>query len=299
MTNEFLLEDRLTKIQSVINKYGEDNFYISFSGGKDSCVLSTLIDMSLPENKIPRVFANTGIEYNMIVDFVKSRQQLDDRIIILTPSKNIKSTLETVGYPFKSKFHSYYLNYYMKEKETGKFISCWRDYAFRLSNWHERLCPKKLQYQFSDDWKERFKISDLCCAELKEKPLKEYQKQSGKKYKIVGLMRDEGGRREKAVCLAFQGDKLKSFQPLVPVTKEWEEWFINTFNVAICDIYKPPYNFKRTGCKGCPFSRDIQAQLDIMQEYFPEEKRQCELIWKPVYTEYRRIGYRLRKDDGL
>lgn len=35
-----------------------------------------------------------------------------------------------------------------------------------------------------------------------------------------------------------------------------------------------------------------------MKKYFPEEYKQCELIWKPVYDEYRRIGYRLKKDDG-
>ena len=69
--NEFLLQDRLTKIKSTIEKYGEENFYLSFSGGKDSTVLSALIDMALPNNKIPRVYANTGIEYRMIVDFVE------------------------------------------------------------------------------------------------------------------------------------------------------------------------------------------------------------------------------------
>ena len=26
------------------------------------------------------------------------------------------------------------------------------------------------------------------------------------------------------------------------------------------------------------------------------ELLECEIIWKPVYDEYRRIGYRLRKD---
>lgn len=31
---------------------------------------------------------------------------------------------------------------------------------------------------------------------------------------------------------------------------------------------------------------------------FPNERKQCEIIWKPVYAEYRRLGYRLRKDDG-
>ena len=57
--NEFLLQDRIQKIQQVINQYGEDNFAISFSGGKDSTVLSALIDIALPDNKIPRLYANT------------------------------------------------------------------------------------------------------------------------------------------------------------------------------------------------------------------------------------------------
>jgi len=68
--NEFLLQDRIAKIKSVINQYGEENFYISFSGGMDSVVLSALVDMAIPNNQIPRVYANTGIELNMIRDFV-------------------------------------------------------------------------------------------------------------------------------------------------------------------------------------------------------------------------------------
>ena len=69
--NEFLLFDRITKIKSVIKQYGEENFYLSFSGGKDSTVLSALLDMAIPGNTIPRVYSNTGIEYKLILDFVE------------------------------------------------------------------------------------------------------------------------------------------------------------------------------------------------------------------------------------
>ena len=100
--------------------------------------------------------------------------------------------------------------------------------------------------------------------------------------------------RRSSKCLAFERGKLKAFQPLVPVTKEWEEWFINEYQIEICDIYKPPYNFERTGCKGCPFAIELQQELDILEKHFPAERKQCEIIWKPVYDEYRRIGYRLK-----
>jgi hypothetical protein len=36
-----------------------------------------------------------------------------------------------------------------------------------------------------------------------------------------------------------------------------------------------------------------------MARLMPEEEKQCEIIWKPVYDEYRRIGYRLKKDIQL
>ena len=113
--NEFLLEDRLNIIRDTITKYGEDNFYLSFSGGKDSTVVHHLLDMALPGNRIPRVFSNTGIEFKAIVDFVKSLN--DDRVIILSPSKKVKETLENVGYPFKSKEYSNWLKVYQKHSE--------------------------------------------------------------------------------------------------------------------------------------------------------------------------------------
>ena len=74
--NEFMLADRIAKIQSINKLYDlENNAYISFSGGKDSTVLSHLIDEALPNNNIPRVFINTGIEYKLLVSFVERERE--------------------------------------------------------------------------------------------------------------------------------------------------------------------------------------------------------------------------------
>lgn len=294
MDNEILLQDRVQKIQQVIDKYGEENFFISLSGGKDSVVLSYLIDMALPNNKIPRVYADTGIELNMIRNFVIEMQKTDDRIIIIKPSTPIKPMLERDGYPFKSKAHSnYVLKYQSKGLEAYKSVRAYIEIEKTLSGRDIfRPCPKKLKYQFTPECK--LKISDLCCLRLKEEPLRKWQKDNDKPYTIIGIMKEEGGRRSRATCLAFRSKKLKAFQPLVPVTKEWEDWFIEKYNVNICDIYKPPYNFIRTGCKGCPFALNLQEELDTLEKFFPNERKQCEYIWKPVYDEYRRIGYRLK-----
>ena len=289
--NERLLEDRIEKIQNVIGKYGEENFYISFSGGKDSTVLSALIDLALPGNKIQRVYANTGIELNMIRDFVLEKEKKDERFVIIKPSIPIKPMLEREGYPFKSKQHAKWVDNYQRKGMYGAI----KNYIGEGEKKLYRPCPKKLKYQFGENF--NLRISDKCCYRLKEEPLERYMKENGVKYAITGIMREEGGRRMNAQCLAFSGKKLLQFHPLAMVTKSFEDWFIEKYHIDICDIYKPPYNFERTGCKGCPFALHLQNELDVLEKYFPNERKQCESIWKPVYDEYRRIGYRLKKND--
>lgn len=302
MTNEFLLQDRIQKIQQIIRKYGEENFYLSFSGGKDSTVLSALLDMAIPNNKIPRVFANTGIEYRLNLDFIEREREKEHswELITLKPSVPIKQTLEEKGYPFKSKKHSKVVDYYqkfgMESKATRVYLGLELPKSGKMVH-SQNLCPNILKYQFSPDFKLR--ISHKCCVEMKEKPLDEWARENHKPYKILGIMASEKGTRSFSKCLAFRKDKFTAFQPLVPLTKDWEEWFIQTYNIDISDIYKPPYNYERTGCKGCPFARFLQEELDTLEKFFPAERKQCEIIWKPVYDEYRRIGYRLRPlDEG-
>lgn len=75
--NEFLLQDRITKIKSINELYNlNENAYVSFSGGKDSTVLHFLLDEALPGNKIPRVYLNTGIEYKKVVAFIEREREI-------------------------------------------------------------------------------------------------------------------------------------------------------------------------------------------------------------------------------
>ena len=39
-----------------------------------------------------------------------------------------------------------------------------------------------------------------------------------------------------------------------------------------------------------------KKNLICYRKFFPNERKQCEIIWEPVYDEYGRLGYRLRKD---
>lgn len=119
MDNELLLMDRIEVIKVVNKKYDlENNGYIAFSGGKDSTILHYLIDLALPNNNIPRVYIDTGIEYQMIKDFVYNLQKSDKRFQIVKPSVPIKKMLEKDGYPFKSKEFSKLVKTYKNNHET-------------------------------------------------------------------------------------------------------------------------------------------------------------------------------------
>lgn len=293
MDDELILFDRINVIKDVFRIYGEENFYVSFSGGKDSTVIHHLIDEVLPNNRIPRVFCNTGIEYEAIVKFVKEMKKHDDRIVIIDPSKNISVTLKEDGYPFKSKIHSRKVATFQRSgmgKTVDEYVNGERG---------KYLCPKALKYQFSDDF--NLKVSGKCCDRLKKEPFKKWEKENSRNVCITGMMSQEGGAREsiKGCVITDNDGKIKKFHPLLKVTEEWENWYIKRNNIQLCELYYEPYNFKRTGCKGCPYSLTLQDQLETMSRLLPRERKQCESIWKPVYEEYRRIGYRLKDSEQI
>lgn len=270
----------------------ENNSYISFSGGKDSTVVSALIDMALPNNTIPRVYINTGIEYQSIVDYVGEKVKSDRRIHILKPTQNIKQILEENGYPFKSKEHSLYLSVFQNSgytKSVTKYLNR-QDSRF--------ACPEKLKYQFSDSF--NISVSNKCCYKLKKEPAEKWRKENGKEITITGMRSAEGGLRASLKgCAIFDEGKLKKFHPLQPIEDWWVNEFIKRNEIQLCELYYPPFNFERTGCKGCPYSTNLKEQLDVMSVLLPSEKKQCEYIWKPIYQEYRRINYRLDNQASL
>lgn len=287
---DFLLSDRLQKIRQMNEMYNlEKNAYISFSGGKDSTVLSVLFDMAF-NNSIPRVYIDTGIDYKAITDFVRSAKQKDNRIQIIKPSQNIRQVLESFGYPFKSKEHSQKVALYQKSGMTKTVVN-----YLGQGDKKSFLCPEKLRYNFSQSF--ALKVSDKCCYKLKKEPAEKYGKENNRPITITGIRKNEGGVRKSVTsCAVFFDDackQLHKFHPLLVVDDDFINEFIRRFSVKLCVLYYPPYNFKRTGCKGCPYNVDLQRQLDTMSVYLPAEKKQCELIWSKVYSEYRRIGYRL------
>ena len=266
MDYELTLFDRLEVIKATNQKYDlEHNAYISFSGGKDSTILHYLIDMALPNNNIPRVFADTGIEYQAIRDFVYDLAKKDPRFVILKPSQPIKPMLERIGYPFKSKEFSKVVNTYqintdeldkyvnMPTEEVQKFMLEHKDieksllgkglfaiyfvHGLRVVRDSEGYiqsyktvskfnCPKSLRYLFTRDFD--IKISHNCCMKLKKEPFKKFSHESGRPIAMTGMRREEGGQREniKGCVLTDTKGNVTKFHPLLVVDDAWEDEFV-------------------------------------------------------------------------
>lgn len=287
---DFELSDRIQKIQQIDKEYDlRNNAYVSFSGGKDSTVLSDIIDRALPNNSIPRVFINTGIEYNELVKFVYEQKKIDNRIVEVRSGVNILDMLEKNGYPFKSKEHAHKLHL-LQQGSTAKSVVSY--FTIDPSKRTMHNCPKILAYQSKGF--EKFLVNDICCTMLKKRPANEWSKENKKPIAIIGIRIAEGGQRKNvSSCLYFQRSNLKKFSPLLVCSDSFVDTYIERFGIKLCKLYYAPYNFKRTGCKGCPFNIELQKELNTLAEFFPKEKEQCERIFGKVYNEYRRIKYRL------
>lgn len=285
----FLVDDRIQKIRQIATDYNIlENGYIAFSGGKDSTVLSDLVDRALPGNKIPRIYSNTGLDYLEIQKFVRQLANEDERFFIIRPKKDIKKTLAEYGYPFKSKFHSHICDIYSRQGKTG----CVLKYAEPKAN-TPHSCPKVLQDMFNKPLP--FKISEKCCYKFKKEPFALYEKESGRHIGLTGMRRAEKGLREQLKCLVFDNDKLHRFHPLAPMDDDFIESYIKHFQIRLCVLYYAPYGFKRTGCALCGYSTRLQEEMDILTKFLPNERKKAEYIFAPVFAEYRKRGYRLRK----
>lgn len=291
MDNDIILFDRIKIIQDLNDKYDLcNNAYLSFSGGKDSTIVHYLLDIALPNNKIPRVFVNTGVEYNYIVDFVNDLSKNDDRFIIIKPKVPVGIVLREFGYPFKSKIHSRFVMLY----QNNRYLNSVDRY---INGIYYDKCPNILKYQFTPSF--NLKISDRCCFKLKKDTCLDYEIENNKSIVITGIRKEEGGYRSiiKGCSLFYSDGSLHKFHPLLVVDKSFEDWFIDKFNIKLCKLYYPPFNFDRTGCKGCPFNPKLKEDLNTLSNLLPMEYKQICGIWKPIYDEYKRIGYRLDSEN--
>lgn len=191
---EMKIERTKQRIREWVDYYGEDGTYISFSGGKDSTVLLDIVRSLYPN--IEAVYVNTGLEYPEIYKFVKSFSN----VTILKPEMNFKEVINTYGYPVISKENSQYIYEIRHSTKKMRQRRLYGDSKGRFK------LPNKYHYLIDAP----FEISNKCCEVMKKRPVKKFEKETGK-VPIIGTMAEESSLRQQSYlqhgCNAFESKR--------------------------------------------------------------------------------------------
>ena len=240
--------------------------YVSFSGGKDSTVLKHIVDSMYDD--VTAVFVNTGLEYPELQRFVRDVKDgkfdcFNSDIEIIRPEMRFDEVIQKYGYPVVSKEVSQVIEEARKWADTGR-------YTYRMQQLNGELLDKhgnKSRYN-CEKWKflldADFKISNKCCDVMKKRPIKKYEKKTGRK-SFIGTMASESMAREQAWmktgCNAYES-KCPRSTPLSFWTEQDVLHYIKKFNVPYCMVYGD-IQIKKTG-------DTIDGQLnaiDILSDY--------------------------------
>lgn len=259
------LELAEAKILEFVHKMGGvDKVYISFSGGKDSTVLLHIARGLFPT--IEAVFADTGLEFPEIREFVKSV----DNVTWVKPKMNFREVIDKWGYPLVSKEVADAVYYGKRNPNSirGNKLFKNKGKTFDLSKWsYLAEAP--------------FDLNPNCCQVFKKGPFKEFHLKSGK-YPITGTLAQESRLRKTSWirngCNTFTKGHEHS-QPL-SIWTEGDIWeYIKENNVKISSIYQKGY--KRTGCMFCGFGAHIEKGPNRFQMMKKTHPNLYEYIMKP------------------
>lgn len=296
------MEDLNIKITNAMHRIEELYYqtegrcYLSFSGGKDSTVILALIKMceeiyTIPPNAIPAVFSNTGIELGATVDFVNwCKGNYYQNIRIIRPENPFASVLKEYGKPIKSKMNSEFLGRYQKNKDENTL-----SFQYMIGKGKNGKTYQKTKIANKDLHMLHpnfdIKVSNKCCDILKKKPFAKYNKEQNIQGYILGERVSEGGVRQLnaekrllnggKLCTKTKGNYIVKL-PIIDWTDEDIDEFIKQYNVPLSKAYTE-HGYERTGCFLCPFSLQIDKNLEKLHEFEPKRYKAAMFWLKDVY----------------
>ena len=129
-----------------------------------------------------------------------------------------------------------------------------------------------------------FKVANKCCKLSKKDTIKSALDVIKPELSIQGVRRAEGGARAAAYKNCFNDPSSHSYAEYRPVfwfldadKKEYEE-FCGVKHSRLYDY------LKRTGCSGCPFGQDIDAELECFKEIEPNMYKAMCFVFGPAYA---------------
>lgn len=255
---DFYLYDLKTKFDKINPK----DYYLSYSGGKDSHLLYWFIKEYAHIDGIEVVGDNTFMEFPEIRDRI---YRYSDKV--LSPTLKPTEIKEKYGIPCFSKEQDFYIYYYQNALRKGKQPA--KTIQQKIDGTYDKgfsgISKKAREYVLSGN---AHQITHLCCYYLKKKPFHDYEKATGKKA-ILGVRSEESLLRKTQYTSCFTSSG--KFTPIHDLTQELEDKIIKQYNIEVPKIYD---YIDRTGCAGCPYGswkgeteKELELMTDAKREY--------------------------------
>ena len=303
------IADAAMKCEQVFGTH--EKALVSISGGADSDVILDMCERVRERQHIEIVygFFNTGIEYKATLDHL---DYLEDRygiqIVRYRAEKSVPQCCREYGQPFASKYISMMIarlqNINFEWDDSDSYDELWEKYGACRSGlrwWTndfaaDKSRPSKFDIGYRRHLKEFmtenhpwFRISPKCCDFAKKRVAKKAIKESECDLTVVGVRKAEGGGRSmQSKCFDKGIDgKTSTYRPMFWFSNDDRREYERLFGISHSACYEV-WGFKRTGCVGCPYSRNLQSDMDTTLVFEPKIHKAVNVVFKDAY-EYTRM----------
>lgn len=315
-----IIGDNLVKAWSKINSSKYKNILCSISGGSDSDVMLDIVWRCDKDNKVTYVWFDTGLEYQATKDHLK---YLEEKYNITIHSykaiKPIPTSCKIYGQPFISKQVSEFIQRLQRHNfkwEDKSFNELYKEYPkcrSALEWWCNtkgngssfNISRNKYLKEFMVANPPTFKISNKCCKYAKKnvahKILKEGINNMKFDLQIIGIRKAEGGARATAYksCFDETNTGCDNYRPLFWYKDSDKIDYEVAYSIVHSNCYGE-YGLKRTGCVGCPFGRNFEYELEVIQKYESRLYKAVNHIFGESYKytrQYHEFCKRMKEND--
>lgn len=116
-----------------------------------------------------------------------------------------------------------------------------------------------------------FQVSNKCYKLAKKDVVEDLISSGNFELNIMGVRKAEGGVRASAYknCFSENEGKCDYYRPLFWYKNSDKEDYENHYGIVHSKCYTE-YGLKRTGCAGCPYGRDFEQELEVIEKYEPK-----------------------------
>ena len=281
----------------------------SISGGYDSDIMLDMIERFGGHGKTTYIFQNTGLEYEATKRHLKEiEERYGIKVTELKPKMAIPVCVKKFGVPFWGKYVSQMLQRLQKHNfqwEDESFEVLYKRYPRNKSSlrfWCNDFKTKngqisKFNIEYVRGLKEfimssppDFRISPKCCDYAKKDPAHDFLNAGSFDMNCVGVRKAERGVRATAYTSCFDRGfcGADQFRPLFWITDAQKDAYRKQFGIVRSDCYEVR-GMERTGCACCPFGKQFEEELELVQKYEPKLFNAVQAIFGKSYDHTRRF----------